>query len=121
RRPDTCGGWWCQCSGCRGRSLQRRGCIRGRASRRSRYPSATGSREGSRGGPCPGGRGCCRPRGRRRCARPTRESRPGCRPPRCRSEEHTSELQSRENLVCRLLLEKKKKISIHLFFFISYT
>src|SRR5690606_39363267 len=25
-----------------------------------------------------------------------------------RSEEHTSELQSRENLVCRLLLEKKK-------------
>src|SRR5690606_40021697 len=25
----------------------------------------------------------------------------------CRSEEHTSELQSRENLVCRLLLEKK--------------
>src|SRR5690606_41601026 len=29
---------------------------------------------------------------------------------RQRSEEHTSELQSRENLVCRLLLEKKKKI-----------
>src|SRR5436309_7094843 len=28
---------------------------------------------------------------------------------RSRSEEHTSELQSRENLVCRLLLEKKKK------------
>src|SRR5690606_39382364 len=28
--------------------------------------------------------------------------------PRWRSEEHTSELQSRENLVCRLLLEKKK-------------
>src|SRR5690606_41680637 len=27
-----------------------------------------------------------------------------------RSEEHTSELQSRENLVCRLLLEKKKSI-----------
>ena len=26
-----------------------------------------------------------------------------------RSEEHTSELQSRENLVCRLLLEKKNK------------
>src|SRR5436309_8802226 len=31
-------------------------------------------------------------------------------PTRDRSEEHTSELQSRENLVCRLLLEKKKKI-----------
>src|SRR2546422_7603172 len=27
----------------------------------------------------------------------------------CRSEEHTSELQSRLHLVCRLLLEKKKK------------
>src|SRR5690606_41484929 len=31
------------------------------------------------------------------------------RKPVFRSEEHTSELQSRENLVCRLLLEKKKK------------
>src|SRR5216684_9196931 len=31
----------------------------------------------------------------------------GCRPDR--SEEHTSELQSRLHLVCRLLLEKKKK------------
>src|SRR5690606_41056973 len=29
-----------------------------------------------------------------------------------RSEEHTSELQSRENLVCRLLLEKKKNKKI---------
>src|SRR2546430_8116565 len=29
-----------------------------------------------------------------------------------RSEEHTSELQSQSNLVCRLLLEKKKKIKI---------
>src|SRR5690606_41331478 len=32
-----------------------------------------------------------------------------CVDQQCRSEEHTSELQSRENLVCRLLLEKKKK------------
>src|SRR5690606_41524466 len=32
--------------------------------------------------------------------------------PHARSEEHTSELQSRENLVCRLLLEKKKKKSL---------
>src|SRR5439155_26284103 len=31
------------------------------------------------------------------------------RPPSNRSEEHTSELQSRGHLVCRLLLEKKKK------------
>src|SRR5438874_5327216 len=29
-----------------------------------------------------------------------------------RSEEHTSELQSRRDLVCRLLLEKKKKIEL---------
>src|SRR2546422_3460716 len=43
------------------------------------------------------------------------------RPERCRrdaaaarrSEEHTSELQSRLHLVCRLLLEKKKKININ--------
>src|SRR6266700_3049557 len=33
-----------------------------------------------------------------------------------RSEEHTSELQSRENLVCRLLLEKKKKKEISRFY-----
>src|SRR3989442_7677305 len=31
---------------------------------------------------------------------------------RRRSEEHTSELQSRPHLVCRLLLEKKKKVNI---------
>src|SRR2546430_9761904 len=36
-------------------------------------------------------------------ARAARQHRPG------RSEEHTSELQSQSNLVCRLLLEKKKK------------
>src|SRR5438034_5593169 len=35
---------------------------------------------------------------------------PASRPPsRCRSEEHTSELQSHSDLVCRLLLEKKKQ------------
>src|SRR2546428_2246566 len=33
----------------------------------------------------------------------------GSREPHRRSEEHTSELQSRSDLVCRLLLEKKKK------------
>src|SRR5690606_14778860 len=33
--------------------------------------------------------------------------------PILRSEEHTSELQSRENLVCRLLLEKKKRRQTH--------
>src|SRR2546427_8955016 len=40
-----------------------------------------------------------------------RSSRPRAphRPRLLRSEEHTSELQSQSNLVCRLLLEKKKK------------
>src|SRR2546422_7353905 len=53
---------------------------------------------------------------------PIRSERPTCSRPqrqvrtrhstdrRSRSEEHTSELQSRLHLVCRLLLEKKKKI-----------
>src|SRR5690625_2525901 len=40
-----------------------------------------------------------------RAARPAPDRTPGPR----RSEEHTSELQSRGHLVCRLLLEKKKK------------
>src|SRR5207248_4422470 len=35
-------------------------------------------------------------------------------PARTRSEEHTSELQSPYDLVCRLLLEKKKKITKHI-------
>src|SRR3712207_8004780 len=38
-------------------------------------------------------------------------ARPGHRPCHPRSEEHTSELQSRQYLVCRLLLEKKKNIN----------
>src|SRR2546427_7421433 len=49
---------------------------------------------------CSDGRGPC-------------STREGC----ARSEEHTSELQSQSNLVCRLLLEKKKNIAeqeIHL-------
>src|SRR3712207_8161809 len=36
----------------------------------------------------------------------------GVERPHLRSEEHTSELQSRQYLVCRLLLEKKKKYNI---------
>src|SRR3712207_8923928 len=36
------------------------------------------------------------------------------RMPGRRSEEHTSELQSRQYLVCRLLLDKKKKLYIYL-------
>src|SRR5579883_2257966 len=49
----------------------------------------------SHGVECVPGREACRP-----AQKPMR--------PKGRSEEHTSELQSRENLVCRLLLEKKK-------------
>src|SRR5690349_24896286 len=60
----------------------RRGCESLRDSCRSTAPSAT-----ARGNP--------------RCARR--------RGARGRSEEHTSELQSRRDLVCRLLLEKKNK------------
>src|SRR5258708_29634879 len=33
-----------------------------------------------------------------------------------RSEEHTSELQSPDHLVCRLLLEKKKTAAMHIYF-----
>src|SRR3712207_7467334 len=66
----------------------------------------------------------CPPRASRRCRRPgPRAPRTGRAPPAppgtgpaarpTRSEEHTSELQSRQYLVCRLLLEKKKKL-IHL-------
>src|SRR5690349_23709487 len=50
------------------------------------------------------GRSCGSARIRRRCVAVRR-----CK----RSEEHTSELQSRRDLVCRLLLEKKKTISRH--------
>src|SRR2546430_4204615 len=46
--------------------------------------------------------------GSRRRERPTSARALG---PPARSEEHTSELQSQSNLVCRLLLEKKKKLS----------
>src|SRR6266567_5796710 len=53
---------------------------------------------------CPGRR--TPPRSRARGSPASRSS--GRRSP-SRSEEHTSELQSQSNLVCRLLLEKKKK------------
>src|SRR5260370_22004976 len=44
------------------------------------------------------------------CRLPCLQDQPARRQPRSsRSEEHTSELQSHLNLVCRLLLEKKKK------------
>src|SRR5207247_8979990 len=48
------------------------------------------------------------PSGITRCRR-SRNSASDCGAPRWRSEEHTSELQSRVDLVCRLLLEKKNQ------------
>src|SRR5690606_42101434 len=57
-----------------------------------------------RAGPRPAA--SARPAGR---ARPWPRGPSRARPRAARSEEHTSELQSRENLVCRLLLEKKNK------------
>src|SRR6266567_7763325 len=51
----------------------------------------------------------------RRCHAPVPAQRRRRGPARLarRSEEHTSELQSQSNLVCRLLLEKKKKTRIY--------
>src|SRR2546430_13037953 len=50
-----------------------------------------------------------------RAARWPRGRGPGGQPPGSpRSEEHTSELQSQSNLVCRLLLEKKKNILLEI-------
>src|SRR5947207_11303005 len=68
-----------------------------------RFTAATASEKRGR----PRGRGASRRRGG--CPRPC----PCCG----RSEEHTSELQSHSDLVCRLLLEKKKKKhkSVYLF------
>src|SRR5437868_9349732 len=40
---------------------------------------------------------------------------------RARSEEHTSELQSRFDLVCRLLLEKKKKKKKQRYIYVKYS
>src|SRR6266699_6451188 len=53
---------------------------------------------------------------RPRACRGRRRASPPCRAPwpAMRSEEHTSELQSRPHLVCRLLLEKKKQKTIHI-------
>src|SRR2546430_11557158 len=70
-------------------------------------------------------RASCRRDSPPRGSRPSRRTRRagGCRRSRAirqrtcrtsRSEEHTSELQSQSNLVCRLLLEKKNQRLIHL-------
>src|SRR2546430_13278722 len=56
-------------------------------------------------GAAPGSDASARRRVQRLCAELPDQPRSGLQ----RSEEHTSELQSQSNLVCRLLLEKKKK------------
>src|SRR5947208_4868989 len=72
--------------------------FRSRPPRRSPWPGP-----GPPAHPCsPGAAGASRPRRQRACARRRRGR-------EARSEEHTSELQSPDHLVCRLLLEKKKK------------
>src|SRR5690606_40717383 len=81
-----------------GRDRQRR-LSAGRWDRDHQQPALAALAEGIARGPRPAGRARDqRLRGRGQCGGPPR------------SEEHTSELQSRENLVCRLLLEKKKII-----------
>src|SRR3712207_8145389 len=75
-----------------------------RSARRARAPLRRAGRAHRRGARARGGphaHGARAERGRKEHA-----------PPRARSEEHTSELQSRQYLVCRLLLEKKKDITI---------
>src|SRR5258707_4279364 len=62
-------------------------------------------------GPIPvGSEGSQRLRSAKRCPLSFSRLRTSFLASRYRSEEHTSELQSRQYLVCRLLLEKKKKI-----------
>src|SRR5256885_9396161 len=83
----------------RGSRLSCRTSLRATASRRVSESGASAlirSPLRPHGGPC-----------RRRCPRAKGA------PARSRSEEHTSELQSPCNLVCRLLLEKKKTIVYH--------
>src|SRR5690349_23853022 len=65
-------------------------------------------------GACAPGRISSASRVRRSALCPWRASRrrSTCGSANARSEEHTSELQSRRDLVCRLLLEKKKKKKI---------
>src|SRR3712207_7736598 len=76
--------------------------FRSSSSPRGRTSAATGST--SCGGSSRRSAGCRRRRCWASASAPT--------PPR-RSEEHTSELQSRQYLVCRLLLEKKHHLTLH--------
>src|SRR5437870_12827598 len=76
-----------------------------RPPRSTLFPYTTLFRSATLRHPAVGTRGSPRVRHRE----PSRRQRRRRRGTRVRSEEHTSELQSRGHLVCRLLLEKKKK------------
>src|SRR5438552_14324539 len=80
-----------------------------RPPRSTLFPYTTLFRSQGRAGPAPpqpgGG---SRPQDPRAARARGGAPRAGGRPPGPRSEEHTSELQSPDHLVCRLLLEKKK-------------
>src|SRR5690349_23076683 len=73
---------------------------------RSRQGAAAAARGRADGGGAASAR-AARPRPEPACRRHARR-RPGGR-----SEEHTSELQSRRDLVCRLLLEKKNAVAVY--------
>src|SRR5688572_30910084 len=81
-----------------------------RPPRSTLFPYTTLFRSRFRNGRAPSAGRCCSIEPARRSAscrmgRKSNSTKPGP----SRSEEHTSELQSQSNLVCRLLLEKKKK------------
>src|SRR3712207_7808976 len=71
-------------------------------------PAPLGRHQGHRDRPAPTAGTASRPRGTSSSSSPTGRC-PRNGSPSTRSEEHTSELQSRQYLVCRLLLEKKKQ------------
>src|SRR3712207_7224402 len=74
-----------------------------------RSPRAPATGRPRRTGPCCAAGAAARPRAANRSGRASRAAETGRR-----SEEHTSELQSRQYLVCRLLLEKKKTLTAHI-------
>src|SRR3712207_8094912 len=91
-----------------------------RPPRSTLFPYTTLFRSQVRGGQALGGRSCSssslRPVGAPTGSSPRASTRPRAAANSynrfwSRSEEHTSELQSRQYLVCRLLLEKKKKLT----------
>src|SRR2546430_3357181 len=91
--------------------------MRSRGSDESTAGPAVGASRGGGSGPRPGGRAIAaharrQPAGARHLPRADRDQYHRLAGEHAaRSEEHTSELQSQSNLVCRLLLEKKKKMS----------